>query len=284
MTTSVRAVLLLAVVLAPAAASAQSPALIVAYERRHDPFRYRFENASRFDTEALVPHFFEQRYRADTDWLRATARYRAGAVALDTLLAVSAPTVGYGDDVDTFFQPTGDVVTSGTIGDVTLSSWRLRQRVFLPAGRGLGFHMGYALTRDRAEFHASPGFTTHSHPPSREERFVTTRETTWSHVHDVQFGIEPAGGTGAWRLTPRAAAGIGVARLTVRLPDKYPGLDLRFAASIVTADLGLLVQRRFGAVTISGGADYVHTWSLYSHSQFRRRAVSVHGGVGWHGD
>lgn len=276
--------MIFALLAAPAVTSGQTPDITVTYERRHDPFTYRFENASRFDTTDLVPHFFEQHYRGDNNWLRATVRVRAGGVVLDTLGAISTPVVTYGDDFDTFFQPGGDVVVSGTSGDVSLRSWRVRQRVFLPAGRRLGFHLGYSLTRDRARFHAGNKVTTHTHPPSIERSVVTTRETTWSEVHEVQFGVEPDLRRGKWRVAVRAAGGTGVARLTVQLPDKYPGVDLRFPASIVSADLGVSAERRFGGLLAIAGADYAHTWSLHSHSRLQRRAVSVNVGVGWRRD
>lgn len=259
-----------------------APAVTISYERRLDPWRWHVDNPSRFDTAELVPHFFEQRYDGNSHWLRAVARYRAAAFSLETLGAFSAPQVTTGDDFDTFLQPGGDVVVSGTTGDVTLQSWRLRQRVWLPAGARVGLHASYGYTRDRARFHAGNKIVTHTIPPSIERSVVTTRETTWSEVHDMHFGVEPAFTAGAWQIVPRLAAGPAIGRLTVQLPDKYPGIDLRFPASLVSADAGLTVQRPIGRLLLSAGADYTHTWSLYDHSRLRRRALTLSAGLGLH--
>ena len=45
--------------------------------------------------------------------------------------AVTRRRVTRGDDYDTFFQPTGDVVVAGTTGDVAMRSWRARQTIGL---------------------------------------------------------------------------------------------------------------------------------------------------------
>lgn len=257
------------------------PAVSVSYERRHDPYTYRFENPSRFDTAELVPHFFEQRYEGDTNGLRVAARYRLGPVSLDTGVTLSPSTLTFGSDIDTFLQPSGDVVTSGTGGDVTRQTWQIRQRVFLPTGRKLGTHLAYSLTRDRVVFHDHVRTVTHTAPPSVELSLATTRETTWSLVHEFAFGVEPTVVRRGWRIAPRAAAGIAAGRLTVQLPDKYPGVDLRFDASVVTASAGMAIERRLGPMTVNAGVDTLTTWSLYDHAQLRRRSVTLSAGLGW---
>lgn len=257
------------------------PAVSVSYERRHDPYTYRFENPSRLDSADLIPHFFEQHYEGDANALRVAARYRLGPVSLDTAVVLSPSTLTFASDIDTFLQPSGDVVTSGTSGDVTRQTWQIRQRVFLPTGRRLGTHMAYSLTRDRVVFHDHVRTVTHTAPPSIELSLATTRETTWSHIHEFAFGVEPAVVRPGWRVAPRAAAGIAAGRLTVQLPDKYPGVDLRFDASVVTASAGVTIERRIGPITTTAGVDTLYTWSLYSHAQLRRRSVTLSAGLGW---
>jgi hypothetical protein len=267
--------------LACADVCAQTVELAVDYERRYDRYTYRFENPSRFDTAALVPHFFEQRYVADNNWLRATAGYRVGTTRLETRIAIAPSIVTTADDFDTFFQPSGDVVVAGTAGDATLSSLRLRQRVFLSSGRRFGLHAVYAYSRDRARYHEGNKLVTHTLPPSADRSVVTTRETTWSDVHEFHVGVEAGRGLGRWRLTGHAAAGPGIAQLTVQLPDKYPGVDLRFRAAIVNLTTGASLQRPVGPLVLRTAIDYALPWSMRGASILRRSPIGVSIGLGW---
>jgi hypothetical protein len=267
--------------LACADARGQTFELAVDYERRYDRYTYRFENPSRFDTVALVPHFFEQRYVADNHWLRLTAAYRIGATRLETRVAVAPSIVTSADDFDTFFQPSGDVAVSGTSGNATLSSLRLRQRIFLPSGRRLGLHAAYAYSRDRAIFHDGNKLVTHTLPLSVERSIVTTRETTWSDIHELHIGLEAATARRGWRLVGNASAGPGIAQLTVQLPDKYPGVDLRFLAAIVTVTAGAALHRPVGPLALRAAIDYAHPWSMRGESILRRSPVGVSVGLGW---
>lgn len=277
-----RCTILLLSLLAGSRVDAQTPSeLTVAYERQRDRFTYRFENPSRFDTVELVPHFFEQQYVGDNNWLRVRASYRIRGVRLVTTAAVAPPVTTYGDDFDTFLQPTGDVAVSGTTGNVTLTSWRVEQRVFLPSAARVGLNMGYGYRRDRARFHAGNKLVTHTLPPSEERSIVTTRETTWSEVHEIRLGVERSASGSGWRLTVAAHAAPTVARLTVQLPDKYPGVDLRFPAGAVSGGAGVSVNRAVGAVLVQAGLEYARVWSLRKEAVLRRHTVGVHVGLGW---
>jgi hypothetical protein len=274
--------ILLLALLAGTRAEAQSPfELTVDYERQRDRLTYRFENPSRLDTAELVPHFFEQRYVADNHWLRVRAAYRIGNARLSTEVAAAPPITTYGDDLDTFFQPSGDVVVSGTTGNVTLTSWRLDQRLFLPSGTRIGLSLGYRYRRDRARFHLGNKIVSHTMPPSVERSIVTTRETTWSDLHEMPLGVERSGALGLWRLTGQAYAAPALARLTVQLPDKYPGVDLRFPAGIVSVGAGLSVDRAFGAVRVRAGLEYGRVWSLRQEAALRRNTLAMQVGIGW---
>ena len=105
-------------------------------DTRRDRFAYRFENDSSFDTTELVPHFFRQSYVADNPWLTVRAAFPVGRQRWTAAVAFTPETVTFGDDFDTFFQPDGDVVTSGTAGDVALRLWGAAVRVV--GGRGPG--------------------------------------------------------------------------------------------------------------------------------------------------
>jgi hypothetical protein len=274
--------LLLLALSAGSHAEAQTPfELTVDYERQRDRFTYRFENPSHFDTAELVPHFFEQRYIADNNWLRARAVYRIGRTRLTTIVAAAPPITTSGDDLDTFMQPSGDVVVSGTTGNVTLTSWRLEQRLAVPSGARLGVSLAYGYRRDRARFHLGNKIVSHTMPPSVERSIVTTRETTWSDVHELRLGIERDASAAGWRLTVHAHAAPAVARLTVQLPDKYPGVDLRFPAGVVTGGAGLSVDRAVGAILVRAGLEYAHVWSLRHEATLQRNTLGMQVGIGW---
>ena len=73
---------------------------------------YRFENASSVDTASLVPHFFVQHYESTQPWLVARARYPVGGGMGETTGGYAPERLAFASDIDTFFQPGGDVVTS----------------------------------------------------------------------------------------------------------------------------------------------------------------------------
>jgi hypothetical protein len=64
-----------AVWLAAIAAPAAAQTVQVRYEHEFGAYRYRFENPSSFDTPQLVPHFFEQKYDTNKDWLVGRVAY-----------------------------------------------------------------------------------------------------------------------------------------------------------------------------------------------------------------
>src|SRR6185295_12632642 len=88
----------------------------VGLETARDRFTYHFDNPSAFDTPQLVPHFFEQRYVSDNLWLAASVRYVA-AFPWETSVAVTLDRTLPATDYDTFFNPDGTVIVSGTSGD-----------------------------------------------------------------------------------------------------------------------------------------------------------------------
>ncbi len=254
-----------------------------AVETRRDRFHYRFENPSSFDTVELVPHFFRQSYVADNRWLAVRVRYRVGGQRWATEVAVAPERVTFGDDFDTFEQPDGDVVTSGTRGDVSLQSWRLAQRLLDTGSPRLGTYVRYVYRRDRARFHPADRIVTHTEPPSETRTFITSRETTISETHELQFGLErtwrPAE---VWEL--RAAvegAPMLVARLATRLPDKYPGRDVVFVAFGGSAVVRLTVARTWRRWFVEASADGERAWSYLRGREFGRDGLgaSVRAGV-----
>ena len=139
---------------ASARASAQTGITAgIGYERQRDRYAYRFETPSSFDTLQLVPHFFEQTYVADNHWLLGHVGYGGRRLRGRTQIGLTPAIITRGDDVDTFLQRGGDVVTSGTTGHVTLRSWRVDQRADLTASSPVRWYAAYSYRHDAARFH-----------------------------------------------------------------------------------------------------------------------------------
>jgi hypothetical protein len=128
------------------------PGISVGVETTRDRFHYRFENPSSFDTVDLVPHEFTQTYWADNRWLVVRARFGVQHHLFESEVAATPLRTTRGDDYDTFFQRTGDVVVSGTTGDVAMRSWRAQQTIGLGRAAGVDWNIGYQFRHDRSVF------------------------------------------------------------------------------------------------------------------------------------
>lgn len=216
------ALLLLAAV--PAAAQAISAGV----EVRRDRLDYHFDNPSTFDTTALVPHFFEQRYDADNLWLVVRARYGG---RWTTTAGVTPRRGTTADDYDTFLDPGGPTWVSGTTGPADVRSFSIEQRARIAGRTKLTVDVGYRLRVDRFDF--GPGLKTVTRDGALVSSAEVTGPETTSSVMQQFFGAAgfaiPVGTR--WTLTADGeAAPFVVGRLSVRLPDKYPGQDLVFVA------------------------------------------------------
>lgn len=215
---------------APAALATRPPApptgptLTVGIEQRAEQYRYRFDHPSNFDTVDLVPHFFEQRYDAGNTWLLASATYRFLGARGVTEAGVTPTRTTAGSDIDTFFDPSGDVITSGTDGRVRLRSFSLDQRFGLVERSRWTIGVAVGYRRSRADFLPEDIYVTHTQPVSTARTFTTTRETTVSGV--IQSGVTADARWGPIRGWHVALAAEGLpltrARLVITLPDKYP--------------------------------------------------------------
>lgn len=265
-----------------AAAQAATPAVTVSYEIARDRFHYYFENPSSFDTAELVPHNFKQTYWGDNQWGVVTARYRIGRSALESEVAITPKRATRGDDVDQFFQPTGDVATSGTSGNVDLRSWRLRHTVALGRFGGFNWRTGYQYRRDRSAFHARQTKTvSHTLPPSTTSFTIDGSETTISDVHEFRVGVmrrwAPAQG---WRIdTALDVSPSTIARLTTILPLKYPGREIVFSAVVMTLNPALTISREM-RIPLTLSVASTQTFSYDDARRFKRRAISLAVGVG----
>jgi hypothetical protein len=233
-------------------AQAPSPwSVSVSTEARVESLKYHFDNPSSFDTSELVPHFFEQTYDTDHVWMIARIDHPLGRFRGSLDGGVTPAATRRADDFDTFFQPDGNVIVYGTTGNASSQSWRLSERIEMGRGRFLRYGLAYSYRRDRARFHDGDGITTTTIPPSTTHRLVTTRETTVSQLHVISWFGEMVRQVGAHdsieAVVDAAPAALG--RLTVDLPDKYPGQLLAFHARVAI---------------VSGRATYRHAWDRWS--------------------
>ena len=262
---------------APPPAAAPRFVLTAAVERRDEHVSYHFTNDSSFDTTTLVPHFFEQKYDASATWIAISAQYELAHAAARTDVAFAPRDVTAGSDLDTFFDPSGDVIVSGTDGTVSLGSFAVSQRFGITTKRGwtLGVTAGYR--RSRADFPPDFIIVTHTQPPSQSRTFTTDRETTTSQVIESGFTADTQWAVGArWRLVASGEAlPITRGRLTVSLPDKFPGMDINAEALAFGAHSRLAIERDAGGLVLGGGATFGGAWSYRQTSAYRARSVGV---------
>jgi hypothetical protein len=261
----------------PAPDDSRRMSIFVRYEYRYDRSRYRFENPSSFNTPFTVPHFFEQHYRADNQWLIAGARYHLFDSIAETEFGLTPQRVSVGDDYDTFFQPEGNTVVYGTTADISLRSLRFSQRLESRPVRGWVARVGYIYQRDRSIFHPSLSTTTQTAPPSVSSFWNTDRESTISEVHEVAVGAARS-----FVLSPRWTvdavadlAPIRLAKLTTILPDKYPGQDIVFLSKGFSFTPGLVAGWRRARLAVDVAIAYSTTWNYRSSDQFHRTTAAA---------
>jgi hypothetical protein len=265
------------------ASSAPDPIVHVAagYEVHRDRFRYVFENPSSVSTSFLVPHRFAQTYVADNRWFVASARYPLAGGRMQTEFGVTPETQTHASDLDTFFNPGDDVVVSGTDGPVAMRGLRLAQWT---EGRLWPFdlRLGYVYRRDSTRFLPTDRIVTHSNPASISRTPIGGNETTVSETHEFAIGLSrPAALSSRWRLTGGADVfPVLLARLTTRLPKKYPGQDIVFLAKGwgVNAHVELLRTPHHWPVALT--LTYGHAWSYMRANQFTRDALEIAARVG----
>ena len=267
-----------ACVLAATPAAAQT--FSVGVEDARDRFTYHFENPSAFDTPQLVPHFFEQTYVADNLWLVAALRYTAG-LPWETSGAVTLRRALPATDYDTFFDPDGTVIVSGTKGDAEISSLRVGQRAELGRSGRLAFVAGYTVRYDRAHFLV--GHKSVSRNGRIVEAFdVTTPEMTSSLIQEFFVGAKLGRDVGSgWKMTIGGeAAPTTTGRLAIELPEKYPGQQFVFVATSLTGTARLTLSRAPNRRPIELSIDAAHAWRYSSENALTRERFSARLTVG----
>ncbi len=246
--------------------------LSVGWEARRDRHTYRFENPSRYDTAFDVPHFYEQAYDADNQWLIAGLRYGNESRRWDTEVGLALWGTGQGRDEDTFFQPGDIVLTYGTTAETAMRSIRFAHHgTFGRPGR-MRARVGYAFRRDRARFAPSDTVIRRTNPASEVRFFNDARETTISSVHDVLVGVTANAASSDSRRVALTldVAPLTAARLTTQLPDKYPGRDIVDVARGFSMAPSLTIETRLGPVDVLLRANYSKTWSYRHDRRFTR--------------
>jgi len=156
-----------------------------------------------------------------------------------------------------------------------MRSWRVKQMIGLARKAGVEWAIGYYYRQDRSEFHPGLKSTRHTQPPSHEEFWIYTRETTISRNYGVMVRPRRTWERPGWRVILDAdVAPLMNARLTTLLPDKYPGRTIVFTALVMSVEPN--VTAAFGRrwpITISAG--YNSTLSYLESRQFVRHAAKI---------
>jgi hypothetical protein len=236
-----------------------------------DRATWHFDNPSSIDTPELVPHFFEQYYVLDNVWFNASASYRAGA-DWHSFFAVTPVTQATATDYDTFFDP-GDVTwVAGTAGDARMHSFRVAQEARLGRASAVQVTGGYRLRLDLADFlEGDRTVTRNGLLVSRT--VVTTREYTSAQTHEVfvSAAVE-SGSSPGWRFRARGdVAPASINRLSIQLPDKYPGQTLVYRTTNLMTSGHLDAIRDVGRWPIVFRVHGERSWN-YSGSQWVRRS------------
>lgn len=228
-------------------------------ERLH--FTYHFTNLSSFDTAALVPHFFDQDYRVDTLWLLGEGHYTAG-IPWRTIAGVTPPRTARADDYDTFFNPDGTVIVSGTTGDVRMHAVRVSQDGQIARAGAVAISIGYRFRIDFAEF--GIGHRTVTRNGIIEQAFdISVPEMTSSRLHEILVSVSAERRVvGRWHvLFDGDASPIALARLNVSLPANYPRQDLVFSTRALAANARIRAVR-MAAVPLELIFDAGEMWSF----------------------
>ena len=252
---------------------ADRPGVSVRVERRAERFDFHVENPSNFEPGPPVPHFFEQIYDSDNTWIFVTAHYRIAGGGASTEVGLTPRITTSGSDIDTFFQSSGEVITSGTRGAVRLRSFSVQQRIDMSTLRSWTLGVTVAYRRSDMDFLPSDRIVTRSLPASETREPVGGDETTWSHV--LESGVTataPLVSGARWQVTAGLEAlPLTRARLTISLPLKYPGELIRQDTFSFGARGRLAVARRTNradlGVALTAGGAWGYRSTTHYHAQ-----------------
>lgn len=236
--------------------------------------RFRFENPSTFSGDR-VPHFFEQKYVPPALGVFAEVSYGDQSRPAGTRVSLIPRKHTRGSDIDTFFETSGDVVTSGTDGSITFGGFAVDQWLGLATAGGWRLGATASYRRDRSEFLPDDRVVTHTQPASVTRTFITDRETTIAQVMKVGAAARRDRVVENWRsrfdfgVEPLVSA-----RLLIRLPDKYPGVDLIYSALSFGSGAAWTIERggrwRAGVTFSASGS-----WAYRKSSAYAAHRLAV---------
>lgn len=248
------------------AVPAYTQQLSVGVEMRRDRIDYHFDNPSTFDTPDLVPHFFEQHYRVDSPWATTVIAYGRWC----TSVAAALPRTTTADDFDTFFDP-GATWVSGTTGPARARSFAVEQS--RRVGRVV---LAYRFRFDAFDFGVGHKTVTRNGELISTSD-VTSPEMTRSQLHQLVIAMPYSHAFGArWTLTGQLEAlPVILGSLAVQLPQKYPGMTLRYLGGAVGAGGRLGASREAGLWRIAVDADAAGAWRLRQSAAVKLDALGL---------
>ena len=269
------------ITLATGHARAQPHAIVdVGLETPVERVTYHFDNPSTYNTADLVPHFFEQYYVLDNAWLVGRSTYRAG-VDWRTEAGLTTAREALATDYDTFFNPDGVTWVAGTTGDARVRSFRLSQA--LDVGRAGPFSLlgGYRVRGDFADFLAGER-TDVRNGTVIARTVVTSREHTTAMLHEIF--IEAAHSrdvSDRWHLrVSLQATPAAIHRLSIQLPEKYPGQTLVYRTTTFAASAQAHLTGGSARWPLTLAVESGRTWRYRPTQWVRRSRASVGIAVG----
>jgi hypothetical protein len=255
--------------------AAEPAAILVGVEARRETIRYHFDNPSSFDTSFLVPHFFEQAYASSNVWLVAAARYTAG-VRMETSVGATPQRIVRADDYDTFFDPDNRVIVAGSTGDASSRAVLFSQMADVGRAGPVRMSVGYRLRWDRFDFHVGHTTTTRNGVLIAAGD-VTSPEMTDSKLHEFLAGFRAARRlAGGWHLNVSGEMSpMTRARLSVQLPEKYPGEDLVFLARVFATSARVAIAHDGKRWPVEIAARVGRTWSYRSTERLSLSTLGI---------
>ena len=173
---------------------------------------------------------------------------------------------------DTFFQPDGNVVRSGTTGNASIRSLQILERISADRIGSIAVGVSLGYRRDTARYHEGLSILTTTRPPTDVRRLVTTREFVTSQLFEA--GVFAARDGSAFSGSVDVVA-VGTGRLAIQLPDKYPGRTIVAVGSYSSAMVEGAYTRRAGPAVARVGAGASLPWRHSSAMRLRRLSLFV---------